>query len=141
MECASTWVMRARSLRARGISTSLMTAQKLSAEALWHTALVNAASGRVSAEDSFLFTSLKGLRAAGHVPSLLLTSLAQAVVVWQDPTIMSEPEPLLGLSWCFVPPCTYSEPCRPPRTKIWKLQCQFEREREIQSCSDFESAR
>lgn len=68
-------------MTARGTRTSLTTAQKLSAEGLWHTALVKAASGRVSAKDRFLFTSLKGLRAGGHVPSLLLTSLAQAVIV------------------------------------------------------------
>lgn len=68
-------------MRAHGTSTSLTTAQKLRAERLWHTALVKAASGRVRAKDRFLFTSLQGLRAAGHVPSLLLTSLAQAVDV------------------------------------------------------------
>lgn len=51
------------------------------------------------------------LSADRQVPSLLLSSLAKVVGVWQDSEIMLDPKPLLGLSWDSVPPCTRSEPC------------------------------
>lgn len=112
-------------VRAHGRSTSLMTAQKLRADGLWRMALVKALPGRVSAKGRFLFTTLKrltGVSADGRVPSLLLTSLAKAVVEWQNPVSISDPKPLRGLSWCFIPPCAFSEPCTLQKTKIWGFQ-------------------
>ena len=41
-----------------------MTAQKLRAEGLWHLSLVRTLPGRVSANNSFLFTTQKGLTGA-----------------------------------------------------------------------------
>lgn len=105
-------MFRALPVRAHGRSTSLMTAQKLRAEGLWRTALVKALLSRVSAKGRFLFTTLKrltGVSADGHVPNLRLTSLTEAVVEWQDPVSISDPKPLLGLSWCFVPHLMHSQ--------------------------------